>query len=117
MQRKIMYKLITCIASEDKVRDAALGLNKEFGIQAMVNNFARGFGRSSPLATRGLGQQTEKVIISVLVPKKQVDEVFAYIYHTADLERPHGGIIYVTAVNKPVISPNVEFPNKDESVE
>ncbi len=111
-----MHKLITCIASEDRVRDVVKGLAKEFGIQAVVNHYARGFGRSSPLAARGLGQQTEKVIINVVVPRKQTDEVFTYMYHTADLDRPHGGIIYVTSVLKANISPQVELPeeNADE---
>ena len=108
-----MFKLITCIAPEDKVRAAVDGLTNKYGIQAMVYHFARGFGRSSPLAKRGLGQQTEKVIISVLTPSKQADEIFAYIYQAADLNRPHGGIIYITSVNKSITSPHVELPCKE----
>ena len=108
-----MFKLITCIAPEDKVRIAVDGLTNEHGIQAMVYHFARGFGRSSPLAKRGLGQQTEKVIISVIVKSEHVDEIFAYIYQVADLNRPHGGIIYVTAINNPITSPPVEIPKKE----
>ena len=104
-----MRKLITCIASEDKAKEATQGVAETFGIQAMISYFARGFGRSSPLGTQKLGQQTEKVIISVIVDKKQVDEIFAYIYHTAGLGQPHGGIIYVTAIQKAVISPVAEI--------
>ncbi len=110
-----MRKLITCIASEDKAKEATEGVAKTFGIQAMVNHFSRGFGRSSPLGTQKLGQQTEKVIISVIVDKKQVDEVFAYIFHTAGLDQPHGGIIYVTAIQQAVISPLAEVQDDNSS--
>ena len=110
-----MRKLITCIASEDKAKEATEGVAKTFGIQAMVNHFSRGFGRSSPLGTQKLGQQTEKVIISVIVDKKQVDAVFTYIFHAAGLDRPHGGIIYVTAIQQAVVSPLAEVTKDDTS--
>ncbi|MDQ6976712.1 MAG: P-II family nitrogen regulator [Ghiorsea sp.] len=110
-----MRKLITCIASEDKAKEAIEGVAKTFGIQAMVDHFSRGFGRSSPLGAQKLGQQTEKVIISVLVDKKQVDDVFAYIFHAAGLDRPHGGIIYVTAIQQAVISPLAEVTKDDDT--
>jgi len=103
-----MLKLITCIASEDKEKEVSQGLIEKFGLQTMVNHFARGFGRSSSMTTQKLGQQTEKVVISVMVQKKDVDAVFAYMFHTAALDRPHGGIIYVTAINKSIISPRIE---------
>jgi len=104
-----MRKLITCIAAEDKAKEATEGVAKTFGIQAMINYFARGYGRSAPLGAQKLGQQTEKVIISVIVDKKQADEVFAYIFHAAGLDQPHGGIIYITAVQQAVISPQAEI--------
>jgi len=110
-----MRKLITCIASEDKAKEATEGVAKTFGIQAMVNHFSRGFGRSSPLGTQKLGQQTEKVIISIIVDKKQVDDVFAYIFHAAGLDQPHGGIIYVTAIQQAVISPLAEVQEDSSS--
>ena len=102
-----MYKLITCIASEEQGKKAILGLAQEYGIQAMVNHFARGFGRSASASTSELGQQTEKLIMNVLVENHQADEIFAYIFHTADLDRPHGGIIYITAVNQAESSPPI----------
>ncbi|MDQ7002489.1 MAG: P-II family nitrogen regulator [Ghiorsea sp.] len=108
-----MRKLITCIAAEDKAKEAVDGVAKTFGIQAMVNHFARGFGRSSALSTQKLGQQTEKTIISVIVDKKQADDVFTYIFHTAGLDRPHGGIIYMTAIQQAVTSPLAEIQSAE----
>jgi len=100
-----MSKLITCIASEDKARDAVQGVADTFGTQAIISYFARGFGRSSPLGTQKIGQQTEKVIISVVSSKQQADDIFAYLYHAAGLDRPHGGIIYITSISKVITSP------------
>jgi len=104
-----MYKLITCIADEDKAHETIQSLDDNFGIQASVNHFARGLGRSSTAqAMQGLGQQVEKITFSVLVSAQQVDELFDFIYQTSGLHRPHGGIIYVTAVKQANISPNLE---------
>ena len=108
-----MFKLITCIAPEDKAQDAVQQIDATYGIQSSINHFARGLGRSSTSTTTGLGQQTEKTIFSVLVPTHQVDEIFAFIYRTADLHRPHGGIIYVTAVKQSIISPNINAQELD----
>ena len=104
-----MFKLITCIAAEDKAQEAVQSLDANFGIQAVVSHFARGLGRSSIAPSmKGLGQQTEKTILSVLVPAQQADEIFEHIYHVAGLHRPHGGIIYITAVKQSIISPKVD---------
>jgi len=108
MRRRLMFKLITCIAPEDKAQETVQQIDATYGIQSSISHFARGLGRSSTSSTTtGLGQQTEKTTFSVLVPTHQVDEIFDFIYHTADLHRPHGGIIYVTSVKHPIISPNI----------
>ena len=109
MRKSLMFKLITCIAAEDKAQETVQSLDANFGLQAVISHFARGLGRSSITpSTQGLGQQTEKTIFSVLVPTKQADEIFEHMYHTADLHRPHGGIIYVTPIKDSIISPNVD---------
>lgn len=112
-----MFKLITCIATEDRAQEALKSLDKDFGIQAMVDHFARGFGRSSTSPTRGLGQQTEKTTFTVLVKSSQADEIFDYLYEAADLHRPHGGIIYVTSVTKSLASPNIDETSLEDTVE
>ncbi|MDX8383041.1 MAG: P-II family nitrogen regulator [Ghiorsea sp.] len=112
-----MYKLITCIAAEDKATEVVQGLADNFAIQATIYYFARGFGRSASLAARGMGQQTEKATIKVMVETERADEVFAYIFQTADLNRPHGGIVYVNAVQKLKISPPVKPENVIKSID
>jgi len=110
-----MTKLITSIAAEDKSHTTAKGLLEDYGIHASFSHFARGFGRSSPLEARGLGQQTEKVIMSVLVPNNRANEIFSYIYRRCGADLPHGGIVYITAVRKPVVSPLVEIKEATEN--
>ena len=111
MQRSPMYKLITCIANEKYAKQAIQGLAEDHGIQALVNHFARGFGKSATSSTSELGQQTEKLIINVLVENQRADEIFAYIFDAANLDRPHGGIVYITAVNQSQVSPLVTDDN------
>ncbi len=113
-----MFKLITCIAAEDKAHEAIEELDKRFNIQTFVSHFARGLGRSSTApSAKGLGQQTEKTTFSVLVPTQQADEIFAFIYHAAGLHRPHGGIIYITAVKQTLISPRLEKVPENKTIE
>jgi len=107
MQKNKAYKLITCISAVDKAQEAMRKLESEMGIQAVTNYFARGLGRSSA-STKSLGQQTEKTIFTALVPAHQADEIFEFIYHAADLHRPHGGIIYITTVKQSNISPHID---------
>ncbi len=111
-----MFKLIACIAAEDRAEEVVKGLEEKFHLQAAVFHFARGLGRSASLASSSMGQQTEKMLLKVLVEAQFVDEVFAYIYHAADLDRPHGGIIYVTATEQIDISPQVKTSNMAQAI-
>jgi len=111
-----MFKLITCIAAEDKASGVVKGLEEHFSIQATIYHFARGFGRSVSMASRGMGQQTEKVTIKVLVESERADDVFAYVFQAADINRPHGGIIYINAVHHTKISPNVKSDNMQQAI-
>ncbi len=68
----------------------------------MSNNIsnARGVGKITPLAYRGIAGQSEKEILSVVVSASNADEIFEFIYHEADINRPHGGIMYMHALHK-----------------
>lgn len=70
-------------------------LRESFGtVSANINN-ARGVGKITPLAFRGVGEQTEKEILTVEVNVENADEMFEFIYEAADINRPHGGIMYM----------------------
>jgi hypothetical protein len=91
-------KLITCILPKGGALPVLKQLKQELGIVACNINYARGSGRFAPLADRGLGEQTEKEILSVVVDQERADEVFAYIFREAEIDRPHGGLVFQSAL-------------------
>lgn len=98
MHARTEHKLITCILPHGIALDVLQKLKDEKGIiEASVNN-ARGMGKLTPLAHRGVGEQTEKDIMNVIVPSAQADDVFEYLYHTAQIDQPHGGIIFMASL-------------------
>ncbi len=90
------HKLITAILPKGKAVDTvkALKLQKDI-IRTNINN-ARGVGKLTPLAYRGAGDQAEKEVLNVVVNAEQADTVFEFIYHHADINRPHGGLMYMS---------------------
>ncbi len=73
-------------------------LTKERGLTAVDIHYARGNGRLTPLRYRGIGETSEKEVLTVAVPTEQADEIFEYIYELADINRPHGGLMYMHAL-------------------
>jgi hypothetical protein len=86
-------KLITTILPKGVGRELLQGLRKDHGVKTGNINMARGAGMYNPLDKRGVGEQTEKEMLSVVVPAGQADDVFAYIYEMAKINEPHHGII------------------------
>ncbi|OGT82473.1 MAG: hypothetical protein A3H91_14000 [Gammaproteobacteria bacterium RIFCSPLOWO2_02_FULL_61_13] len=91
-------KLITCILPHGIALDVLQRLKDEKGIIEASTNTARGMGRLTPLAHRGLGEQAEKDILTVIVSAAEADEIFAWLFGIARIDRPHGGLIYLTAL-------------------
>lgn len=93
-------KMITCILPAGKSAALIRALKKEKGIITAGVNHARGTGRLTPLAYRGIAGQTEKEIFTVLVEADMADDVFKDIYHLAGIGQVHGGLMYQHAVPK-----------------
>ena len=87
-------KLITSIMPKGAGRKVLVGLRKDHGINTGNINMARGAGMYNPMARRGIGEQTEKEMLTVVVPEEKADEIFAYIYELAEIGEPHHGIIF-----------------------
>lgn len=102
-------KLITCILPHGVARDVLQRLKDEKGIIEASMNSARGMGKLTPLAHRGVGEQTEKDILNVVVSAAEADEIFEYLYDTARIDRPHGGLIYMTGLGytTPFVLPEI----------
>jgi len=92
-------KLITCILPKGGAMPVLKQLKEELGIVASNINHARGSGRFSPLVDRGVGEQTEKEILSVVVDEAQAEAVFAFIFRAAEIDRPHGGLVFQSALS------------------
>ena len=87
-------KSITCIVPHGKALPVLKALHKELGIVTGNIHHARGSGRMTPMAWRGVGETTEKDILNVIVPESRSEEIFTFIYEQAGINQPHGGIIY-----------------------
>lgn len=93
-------KLITCIVPHGRALPVLEALKEELGIFATHIHHARGVGRMTPLAWRGVGEASEKDVMSVIVPAARAEEVFGFIFEKAVIDRPHGGIIYQRTLAK-----------------
>ncbi len=100
-------KLITCILPKGRAMPILKQLKQELGIITANLNHARGSGRLTPLAYRGAGEQTEKEILTVIVSQQQAEEVFSFIFFNADINRPHGGMIFQSALT---VASDFELP-------
>lgn len=93
-------KLITCILPKGGAMPVLKQLKQELGIVTCNINHARGSGRFTPLAHRGVGEQTEKEILSVVVDEARAEAVFDFIFRTAEIDRPHGGLVFQSALEQ-----------------
>lgn len=88
---------IVCIVPKGQASAIQKGLVDDHGIYDASFHHARGSSKSS-LLMKGLGQQREKDVLQVSVRKEIADEIFEYIYFKAGINKPHGGIVYMTKV-------------------
>ena len=88
-------KMICCILPKGVALGISVRLKEVHGIVSSNISNARGVGKITPLAYRGIAGQSEKEILSVVVAAAIADEIFTFIYHEADIDRPHGGIMYM----------------------
>ena len=91
-------KQITCILPKGKSLGVQESLIAEHQIYDANFHYARGVGKLS--AERGLGGQREKEILEVMVPQEKADEIFNYIFFKAEMDRPHGGIMFMVTLPK-----------------
>jgi nitrogen regulatory protein PII len=88
-------KLITAILPKGQSLPVIEQLKTEKGLTTASFNFARGVGRMTPAKFRGVGEQSEKEVLTVVVAQELADELFEFIFDRAEINRPHGGIIYM----------------------
>ena len=89
------HKLITCILPLGRSAAVVRALSRDRGIDATHVSYARGVGRITPLTHRGVGETTEKEILTVVVDAADADGVFEFIYDEAGVNQPHGGLMFM----------------------
>ena len=109
----VTQKLITCVLPKGIAANVIEQLKSEHGIYTANKNNARGVGKITPLAYRGIGAQSEKEILTVEVPENVADKIFEFIYETANINRPHGGLIYMSKLNRATVFKLPEIPVED----
>ena len=92
-------KLITCILPKGAAAPMLRRLKDEKGIEACDINNARGVGRYTHWRSQRLGDVVEKEILKVVTGTEQADEIFEFIFYEADINRPHGGMIFMTPID------------------
>ena len=93
-------KLITCVLPKGIAVEIIKQLKEKYGIVSANINNARGVGKITPLVYRGIGAQSEKEILTIVVKEDIAEELFEFIYHEADINRPHGGLMFMNQLAK-----------------
>jgi len=88
------HKLITTILPKGQDKELVCKLINQLGINSVNINYARGLGRITPHRHRGVEDVTEKAIVTVLIEAARADEVFEFIFYEADINQPHGGLMF-----------------------
>ncbi|MGB0712637.1 MAG: hypothetical protein ACPGUC_03655 [Gammaproteobacteria bacterium] len=91
-------KVITCILPKGRAKPLLELLSLEKGLTTANVHYARGAGRITPLTHRGIGETTEKEILTVSVSAELADELFEEIFFAAGINQPHGGLMYMHAL-------------------
>lgn len=102
-------KQITCILPRGTGSFIEEGLINDFGIRNANFYHARGVNRLSSMD--GLGAQQEKDVLEVAVESDRAEMVFDYIFHRGELDTPHHGIMFMSALPKLAV---MQLPEMDD---
>lgn len=88
------HKQITVLLPKGRAMKVVDQLFHEHGITRADVHHARGVGKITPQRHRGIEDTTEKEIMTVIVEADRADEIFEYIFFEAEINRPHGGLMF-----------------------
>ncbi|MGI9264004.1 MAG: P-II family nitrogen regulator [Gammaproteobacteria bacterium] len=91
--------IITCIVDKDR-SDAVLLAARDVGARAATVHSAQSWGVRERFGILGVAVETEKDVIDFLVSSEQQDLIFDAIYHTAGLNAPGRGFMFISPVEK-----------------
>ncbi|MBP18010.1 MAG: hypothetical protein CMQ21_03850 [Gammaproteobacteria bacterium] len=105
-------KQIVCIIPKGKAAALEQALIEDHDIHETNFHHARGVGRFPRMFARGIGEQREKDIFEVTVSSDIADEIFEYIFFKAEMDQPHGGIIYMIEAPRASIMQLTDLPEE-----
>ena len=106
-------KLITCILPKGVAAPILRRLKEEKGMVTCYINNARGTGRFTHRRVQRLGDVLEKEILNVVASAERADEIFEFIFYEADVNRPHGGMIFMTKLSRASHFELPDLPQED----
>ncbi len=105
-------RIVTCIVPLGKGQAIVDHLHRELGIDSAVFNHARGLGLGTGYGRRS-GFHEEREVVSALVPAESADEIFAALYHFAEMSQPHSGLIFMTRSRRAVPLTLPDIPEEE----
>jgi nitrogen regulatory protein PII len=103
-------RLITCILRSGKGQVVAEHLRRALGVDSVMFHHARGLGIGT---NRQSGFHEEREVVEALVPAESADATFAEIYHFAELNRPHNGLIFMIRCRRGIPIELPELPDEE----
>ncbi len=97
--RQFGGKMITCIIPTGRGREILETLRAERNIDAAVLAYARGVSQVSGGLNWEVGDSLEKDIIKLTCHNDEADDIFDCLFQIAEINRPHGGIIFMEALH------------------
>ena len=88
-------------------------LRDELDINRMILKGARGTGTATP-TKKGVGQQMEKDVVTIVVPEERADEVFEAIYFEMGIDHPHGGFLFMGPLHFATLYELPELPAEED---
>ena len=92
-------KLITAILPKGVSLNVVSRLKEEKGVMTANFGYALGIGKMTAESVRSAGEEREREILSVVVDEERGEEIYEYVYHAADMNKPHGGFLFMSAIS------------------
>ena len=91
-------KLITAILPKGVSLNVVSRLKEEKGVTTANFGYALGIGKMTAESVRSDGEEREREILQVVVDEELGEEIYEYVYEAADMNKPHGGFIFMSAM-------------------
>lgn len=103
-------RLITCIVRSGKGQAIAEHFRRALGVNSVAFHHARGLGIG---IDRQSGFHEEREIVEALVSAENAESAFEEIYRSAELNKPHNGLIFMTRCRRGIPIDLPDLPDEE----